>query len=456
MRLFFGALACAVVFFFVASLSAVSPNVEKALVAKDEDGVIAVFKAYELNDEDIEAVNRFFSDKKVSYRKRYVLTMRDKPATNAAAGKFLNDEILRLMKENRVEDDLDYTKACLEAAAANKNPDLIYAVAPFLVHPRSELRAEANKAVAAKRDERIYPLIGQLLAGENTIDKIYAMETLLALKDERAVPLLLLQLSNANKNVRYYALKTLEAIASDKAQFGVIHLAEVDSDEEVRLKAIAVLRPFKTGPVFSALQRLLSDKNRAVRARALESALLQNNKNYANAISEQLARETEPTQKHALLQGLFKLGSGGGMSGVLALLKRESDSELLLWAAFACTRFNESRCADDLAALLGKAPTEAVRVEAIASLGVFRQRKHLGTLFSMLSDSQQTDLIRSAALAAIGNYDSEATLSPLFEIYAHEHNQAVRVQIKSLMDDLMKRKLPKLVIGTSAQVARMS
>ena len=31
-------------------------------------------------------------------------------------------------------------------------------------------------------------------AGENAIDKIYAMETLLALKDERAVPLLLLQL----------------------------------------------------------------------------------------------------------------------------------------------------------------------------------------------------------------------------------------------------------------------
>ncbi|MBS0618618.1 MAG: HEAT repeat domain-containing protein [Spirochaetes bacterium] len=440
----------------MSALSALSSNVEKALAAKDEDGVIVVFKAQKLDDEDIAAINSFFTDKKISYRKRYVSVMRDKPVTSAVAGKFLNDEILRLIKENRVEDDLDYTKACIEAAAQNKNPDLIYAVAPFLVHPRSELRAEANKVVAAKRDERIYPLIGQLLAGENTIDKIYAMETLLALKDERAVPLLLLQLSNANKNVRYYSLKTLEAIASDKAQFGVIHLAEVDSDEEVRLKAIEVLRPFKTGPVFSALQRLLSDKNLAVRTCALESALAQNNKNYANAISEQLTRETEPAQKHALLQGLFRLGSGGGMNGVLALLKRESDSELLLWASFACTRFSESRCADDLAALIGKATTEAVRVEALTALGVFRQRKHLGTLFSTLSDTKQTDLIRSAALAAIGSYDSEATLSPLFEIYAHENNQSVRVQIKSFMDDLMKRKLPKLANGVPAQGSRMS
>lgn len=425
-------------------LMASDAGLEIALREKDEDKVVAVFKEREFPEEDIEKITEFFGDKKAKYRKRYLYAIRDKTSLSPAAGKHIHREIMRLIKENLVEDDLDYTIACLNAAGPNKNPDLIYAVAPFLVHPQAKLRVEANKVIAVKKDERVYPLIGQLLAGENAIDKIYAMETLLALKDERAVPLLLLQLSNPNKNVRYFALKTLEAIGSDKAQHGLIHAAEGDADEEVRLKGVEVLRNFKTGPVTSSLQKLISDKNLAVRSLALESALFQKNKTYANAISEQLAHETEHAQKHALLRGLFTLGSGGGMNGVLTLLKRETDQELLLWAAYACNRFNESKCAEPLAAVILNPQSEAIMIESLSALGTFRQKKHLPALFSVLQNEKQTMLIRSAALASIQQYDSEATIPPLFELYTKEKEQATRVQIRILIADLMRRKLPKI------------
>lgn len=419
-------------------------QLDSAITADDASRAIDIFTAVSLNDEETEKLVDWIANAKEKYRKKLTRAIFEKQRTDAIAGSHIHNELLRLIKENKVEDDIDYTELCLKAAGPNKNPDLIYTIAPFLVHPQALLRTEANRAVAIRRDERIYPLVGQLLAAENAIDKIYAMETLLALKDERAVPLLLLQLSNPNKNVRYFALKTLEAIASDKAQYGVIHLAQNETDEEVRLKAIEILRQFKTGPVFFALQKLISDSKLPIRARALESALAQNDKRYANAISEQLVRETELAQKHALLRGLLALGSGGGMNGVLALLKKENDDDLLLWSAHACIRFVEQRCADPLSQKLATSPNQSIVLETLVALGVFKQKKYLQQLLAVLHDASRPQVVRSAALASIMQFDSEATMQPLFVTYDQEKDQEIRVQVKLYLIDLMKRKLPRL------------
>jgi HEAT repeat protein len=420
------------------------PELDAAIAAKDQDKAIELYATRELNETELEQLLQFIAGEKEKYRKKFSYAIRDRKATDTIAGRHLHNELLRLIKENLVEDDTDYTEALLLAAGINKNPDLIYSIAPFLVHPRLELRKEANRAVALKRDERIYPLIGQLLAGENVIDKVYAMETLLALKDDRAVPLLLLQLSNPSKNVRYFALKTLEAIGSDKAQYGVINLAQNDADEEVRLKAVEILRQFKTGPVYFALQKLIADPQLVIRRHALESALAQLDKKYANAISEQLSRETDMTQKHALLRGLLTLGSGGGMNGILTLLKKESDAELLLWAAFACNRFADNRCADLFANLLGTRSEQAILLEAVLGLAHHRQRKHLAVLVTLAQDAAKPQVLRSAALSAIGQYDNEAAIAPLFALYETEQDQLIRVQARTLMTELMKKKLPRL------------
>jgi HEAT repeat protein len=432
-----------VLLLFGTQLSAL-PELDAAIAAKDPGKAIEIYATRDLSESEFEQLLQFMASQKEKYRKKLGYAIRDRKATVAAAGRHLHNELLRLIKDNLVEDDTDYTEALLLASGTNKNPDLIYSIAPFLVHPRLELRKAANHAVALKKDERIYPLIGQLLAGENVIDKVYAMETLLALKDERSVPLLLQQLSNPSKNVRYSALKTLEAIGSDKAQYGVINLAQSDTDEEVRLKAVEILRQFKTAPAFFALQKLIADPQLAVRTRALESALAQLDKKYANAISEQLARETDMTHKHALLRGLLTLSSGGGMNGILTLLKKETDAELLLWAAFACNRFADNRCADLLAQLLGTRSEESIAIEAIVGLAQFKQRKHLPVLIALAQDTKKSYLLRSAALSAIEQYDHEAAIAPLFSLYDTEQDQLVRVQARILLTELMKKKLPKL------------
>ncbi|GAB4422675.1 MAG: hypothetical protein OHK0011_01910 [Turneriella sp.] len=428
---------------FTGELSAL-PELDAAIAARDHDRAIKLYASSELKESELEQLLQFFAGEKEKYRKKLSYAIRDRKATDAVSGRHLHNELLRLIKDNLVEEDTEYTEALLHAAGINKNPDLIYSIAPFLVHPRLELRQAANRAVALKKDERIYPLVGQLLAGENVIDKVYAMETLLALKDERAVPLLLLQLSHPSKNVRYFALKTLEAIGSDKAQYGVINLAQGDADEEVRLKAVEILRQFRTGAVLAALQKLIADPQLIVRTRALESALAQLDKKYANAISEQLSRETDMTHKHALLRGLLTLGSGGGMNGILTLLKKESDAELLLWAAFACNRFPDSRCADLFAHLLSSRSEEAILLEAVVGLAQYRQRKHLTELFALALDAAKPQVLRSAAISAIQQYDNEAAIAPLFALYETERDQVIRVQARTLMTDLMKKKLPRL------------
>ncbi len=428
----------------MAQLRAAPADFEAALAAKDNERLLELYKANNYEETDVERLAVFFAGEKEKLRKKFSRAIREKSTPSVEAGKHVHAELLYLIKGNLVEDDIDYTVLLLEAAALSKNQDLIYVIAPFLVHPQSRLRAEANKVVAQRRDERIYPLIGQLLAGENVIDKVYAMETLLALRDERAVPLLLLQLSHTNKSVRYFALKTLDAIKSDKAQYGIINAAQGDKDEEVRLKAIEILRHFRTGPVFSALQRLISDPLLVARQKALESALETHNKQYANAISEQLARETDQSHKHALLKSLLAIGSGGGMNGVLTLLKRETDSELILWSAVACNRFDETRCADALAALLSATHDTPILLECIVALGAFKQRKHLGMLLGVAQSGTRPPIIRSAALAAVQQYDTEAVILPLFDAYAKESDQTIRVQMRQMLVDLMRRKLPKV------------
>lgn len=420
------------------------PELDAAIGSKEAGKAIEIYATRELGEAELEQLLQFIAGENEKYRKKLSYAIRDRNATDAVAGRHLHNELLRLIRENLVEDDTDYTETLLTASGINKNPDLIYSVAPFLVHPRLELRREANRAVALKKDERVYPLIGQLLAGENVIDKVYAMETLLALKDERAVPLLLLQLSNPSKNVRYFALKTLEAIGSDKAQYGVINLAQSDADEEVRLKAVEILRQFKTGPVFFALQKLIGDAQLIVRTRALDSALAQLDKKYANGISEQLARETDQTQKHALLRALLTLGSGGGMNGILVLLRKESDAELLLWSAYACNRFFDARCADLFAQLLGARFEPAIVLEAVVGLAQHKQRKHLAALVALAQDTGKPPQLRSAALSALQQFDNEAAIAPLFLLYEGEQDQMIRVQARALMTDLMKRKLPRL------------
>lgn len=435
---------CLLVFSALVSVHAALPELDTAIASGDESAAIEIFKMRELSEEDIARLSDWLASRKAKYRMRFSRVIAEKQSPGLAAGKHIHNEITRLIKENLVEDDLDYTVLLLAATAPNKNPDLLYAVAPFVVHPQAKLRAEANRVIAARRDERIYPIIGQLLAAENAIDKVYAMETLLALKDERAVPLLLLQLSNPNKNVRFFALKTLEAINSDKAQYGIINLAQSDADEEVRLKAVEILRVFKTGPVFFSLQKLIGDASLPVRSLALESALVQQDKRYAYAISEQLARESEMRQKHALLQALLNLGSGGGMNGVLTLIRRENDADLLLKSAYACNRFAEIRCADSLAALALSPASEALLLECLLALGSFRQRKHLQILVAIMADEKQKQVVRSAALAAIALFDNEAAIAPLFESFAKETDQPVRVQIKMILTELMRKKLPKI------------
>jgi len=427
-----------------AAIFPLAPDIELAFKENEESKVIDIYKSRDLADDEIAAINTWIATKKEKYRMRYTRAIRDKRTTNPIAGAHLQTEIMRLIKENLVDDDLDYTIDCISATEYNKNADLIYAVAPFLVHPKSKLRVVANRVIAEKKDERIYPLIGQLLAGENTIDKIYAMETLYALKDERAVPLLLLQISNPDKNVRYYAVKTLEAIGSDKAQYGIINLAEHDVEEEIRLKAIEALRPIKTQPVFYSLQKLIGDSKLAVRSLALKQALAQNDKRYAQAISDQLAHETDTKQKHELLGALFTLGSGGGMNGVLALIKNERDSALLLMAALACNRFHDARCAELLAELFALTTEESIRIECIVGIAIYKLRKHLMLLTQIAENQKLTPLLRSAALTSIQLYDNEAATLALFEIFAHENNQVLRVQMKLLLTDLMRRKLPKL------------
>ncbi|HRP69220.1 MAG TPA: HEAT repeat domain-containing protein [Turneriella sp.] len=429
---------------FTAALFSLDIELESAINAKDSDKVLAIFRTKKLSEDDLTVLFDFAAQQKEKMRKEYLYAIRDKNTTDATIGKHIYNEIMRLIKENRVEDNLPYTLLCLQLAETNKNSDLLYAVAPFLVHPREKLRIEANKIIAIKKDERIYPLIGQLLAGENDIDKIYAMETLTALKDERAVPLLLQQLTHTNKNIRYYALKSLEAIASDKAQYGIIRVAESDASEEVRLKGVEVLRYFKTGPVTSALQKLIGDKNLAVRNLALESALFQKLKAYASTISEQLAQESEPEQKEKLLQGLFVIGSGGGMNGVYKLLKQETDAHLLIGAAYACNRFNETKCNDLLIARIATEKDESTLVEFLYSLGEFKYKKNLPLFIDILKNAEKSTLVRSAALNAIRAYDGEATVLPLFDIYSLEKDLGLRAQMKETLTDLMRRKLAKL------------
>ncbi len=419
-------------------------TLSEAVASKDYERLIAIYKTSTLDASETATVIREISAAKQKFRKAFMQAVFEKKATDTTVGSFLQNELMRLIKEKEVEDDVEYTKLCLKVAAINSASDIIFAIAPYLVHPRETIRAEANAAVAAKKDERIFLILSELIAKENNIDKIYAMETLMALKDDRAVPALLQELANPNKSVRFFALKAIEAIGSDKAQYAVIEIAQKDADEEMRLKAVSVLRLFKTSPVFYALQNLVKDANLSVRAKALDSALEQKNKRFASALSEGLAREVDAAQKLALLQGLIALSSGGGMKGIYTILKNETSENLLVWALYTCNKIGDKGCDEHLLRLLETRKEDAIQIECVLGLSLRKQQKHLAALFAVLSDTQRSAVVRSAAIASIAAFDTEASILPLFTIYEREKEPNIRAQMRVLFVNLMQAKLKKL------------
>ena len=83
-------------------------------------------------------------------------------------------------------------------------------------------------------------------------------------------------------------------------------------------------------------------------------------------------------------------------------------------------------------------------LEGIVALGAFKQKKYLPQLLGILADPARAQLIRSAALASVTQFDSEAAIQQLFITYDAEKDQSIRVQVKVYLVDLMKRKLAKL------------
>ncbi|MCX7632658.1 MAG: HEAT repeat domain-containing protein [Turneriella sp.] len=414
----------------------------QAIASGDAEKAVALYHRGEIETKDAEALFTFIAQQKPKIRQMLAEAILAKKDQSSVVANFVHTELLRLTREKQAEQHAEYAHVLLTISLFARHSELAYSVTPFLAHPRAELRSLANTVLAAIKDERIYPLLGQLLAEGSPIEQIYALETLLALKDERSLPLLQQQLANSNKNVRYFALKAIGAIGVEKAQSSVIQLAMADPEEDVRIQAVSLLAQCRTPAAFTALQKLIADPLLKVRAQALVSALAHNDKRYANAISEQLARETESQQKHALLKALLQLGHGGGMQGIFAILKKENDPELLLQAAFACSHFADNRCSDHFAALLEKNANESLAIECLMGLAALKSRKHLALLLNAIQDSRQAFAVRSAALAAVAQLENEAAIPALFAIYDTEKDQALRVQTRQVLLELMK-KLPK-------------
>ena len=360
-------------------------------------------------------------------------------------GKLMKHLLLELTKEDRAEDDIRYTIDVLRYAGKIQDTELVLSIFAFSVHPRQELRQIANEILSARRDDRIYPLMAQLLQSSNVMEKNYAIDTMVLLKDERTGPLLTQALSDTNKTVRYYALKALDTVRFQGAQFTVIQVAQSDVDEEIRLKAVAVLGNIRTPNTLFALHKLIADVQPKIREAALNAILLHREQRSASILSEQLARETDATLKKDLIQALFQLNSGGGMAGFFTLMKNESDEQLLLWSIHAAAVWNDSRSPDMLFLLFEKDKRPSIIAEIAAAWGSLKSKKYLIALKQTLEEAKNDYLPRASALVAIELLDQASSIPVLFEIYDRENDQKMKLQIAAVIRRMMQKSLPKFI-----------
>ena len=257
------------------------------------------------------------------------------------------------------------------------------------------------------------PILLKLIDSSRSIDKTYALDALYYIADPKFAPVLIKALQDSNKSVRYYALKTL---------------AKVKYDKEVKVKAIQIIAEMRSASVLKSLQRAVGDRFLLVREAALTAVLNYGSKSSTQAISKQLAIETNDALKLRQIKALLQLRSAGGMGGLNKIMRFEPKDEIRIWAIYASGVFAKNKAINNLIFNL-QSQNKDLKIESIYALSHFKDKRIYNLLLEVLASNSSYE-IRSAAFFSLLKVKDGKVVSSLKELVEKERLPMFKLQMK--------------------------
>lgn len=373
---------------------------------------------------------------RVAFRNPELVSL-EQQYTRSATEKLFRLELLRL---NRIPDikprDIAYAKAMIKFVAEQKLKDLFFALVGFLGNPVGELRDAAGIGIAKLEDDRIYPILANMLGAADPLERTYAVQTIYHLKDERTFTFLTSALEDVEESIRYHAIQSLLELNDPQSISIFIDLLENDPEIEVKIKSAQALGKIRNGSGYNALTKMITHSSVNLRKQVILSMISFNKVRSALVFSQRLPDEESNELKIQMIKSMLSLKNSGGGRGLRALLKKENNIEVLQWSIYAAGQLRTRAALNELMEITGH-KNPAIRAEAAMALKKLRAPRSVSTLLDLLEDENESYQVRYSALLAIAEIDEPGAYPALLNISIKTQNKFLKIKIQDAFQQLL-------------------
>ncbi|MBN2160994.1 MAG: HEAT repeat domain-containing protein [Spirochaetes bacterium] len=310
-------------------------------------------------------------------------------------------------------------------------------LANYLISSHSPVRKSAARALKKIGDDRLFPVILNMVNSDNPVHRIYFIEAMNYLYDHRFYQSLTNLLKEENKSIRIYVLNCLKENRIVRS-LGLIRGAALgDKNDEVRVAAIEALGALRDVGGLGTMHMTLNDKNRDVRRESARSIRLIGSVVSVNTLSQRLMYEDDSEIKEIMIETLASLRRAGDVRGLEKIMLADDNLGLRVKSAYVLGFSGTFKALDALVRGSGDHDFR-VRAEVCNSLGNYRNRRALAALFEVLEKDDQV-YVKSAALYAIKRINDRTSLMGLFDLFAREQDPVFREMLRDTIRKYIKR-----------------
>jgi HEAT repeat protein len=339
---------------------------------------------------------------------------------------------------DRLEDARSGQKAhIIEEMSEYPEKRFVLPLAGYLVDHHQALRRAAARTLKKIGDDRLYPVVLNMVNSDVAVHRIYFIEAMNYLYDSRFYPLLSGLMRDENKSIRIYVLNCMKENRINES-LGVIRGSALsDRNDEVRIVAIEAIGALRDAGGLSVLHVTLNDKNRDVRCESARSIRLINSLASVNPLCYRLVTEEDNEIKDTMLETLSVMRRVGDVRGLERILAGDPNLSLRIKAAYVLSFSGSAQGQAALEKGLRDRDYRA-RAEVCNSLGYYRNRQALASLFDVLS-GESNFYIKTAALNSVRRINDKSSLMGLFDLYTVEKDPLFRELLRDAVKEYIRR-----------------
>jgi HEAT repeat protein len=212
-------------------------------------------------------------------------------------------------------------------------------------------------------------------------------------------------------------------------------MTENDPNNEVKRSALAALATMNDFASQNIFVRMLNNSDRAIRYESAKSLAMFMFPASVSPISNRLMVEQDDEIKEILLDTLLRFKKIDAVSGIVSILRNDSNLKLRIKAAYILGIFKNDKTLNDLLEAARDADYR-LRTEACNSLGNFKNSKSIEMLFEKIQNDK-IRYVRSAALYCIVSINDRKSIIALYDLYCAETEPVFKEMMRRVLRKLM-------------------